>query len=92
MKYIKPVGDRTTEISMFLNRRNLMRLLCLAAIFMGIALGGCDLRKVDASAETNSKKDSNMESIQANTIIENKIPPLDAAAPPETETATFALG
>jgi hypothetical protein len=92
MKYIKPAGDQPTEIYTFLNRRNLMKLLCLAAICMGIALGGCDLRKVDASAETNSKKDSNMESIQVTTTLKNKIPPIDAAAAAETETATFALG
>ncbi len=92
MKYNKPAGDQPTEIYTFLNRRNLMKLLCLAAICMGIALGGCDLRKADASAETNSEKDSNMKSIQANTIIENKIPPIDAAPAAETETATFALG
>jgi hypothetical protein len=64
----------------------------LAAICLGFALGGCDFREVDASAETNSKKESNMESIQPTTTIQHKIPPIDAAALPETETATFALG
>jgi len=92
MKYNKPAGDRPTEINTFIHRRNLMKLLCLAAICLGFALGSCDLRKVDASAETNSKKESNMESIQPTTTIQNKIPPIDAAVLPETETATFALG
>jgi len=92
MKHIKPAGDQLTEIYTFRNRRNLIKLLCWAAVCLGVALAGCDLRKVDASAETNSRKDSNMESTQATTMIENKIPPLDAAAAAETETATFALG
>jgi hypothetical protein len=92
MKYNKPAGDRPTEINTFIHRRNLMNLLCVAAICMGLAISACDFRKVDASAETNSKKDSNMESTQSVTTIQNKLPPIDAAVLPETETATFALG
>jgi len=92
MKYPKPAGDQPPEIYPLLNRRNLMKLLCLAAICIGLAISACDFRKVDASAETNSKKESNMESIQTTTTIKNKIPPIDAAVLPEAETATFALG
>ncbi|MBW2431332.1 MAG: hypothetical protein JRF56_20435 [Deltaproteobacteria bacterium] len=69
-----------------------MKLFCLAVISMGFAIGGCDFRKIDASAETNSKKEGNMESIQSASTIEHKIPPIDTAAIPETDTATFALG
>ena len=92
MKYNKPAGDRPTEIYTFIHRRKLIRLLCLAAVCLGFALGGCDLRKVDASAETNSKKESNMEAIQTTTTNQHQIPPIDAAVLPDTETATFALG
>jgi hypothetical protein len=92
MKYNKPAGDRPSEIHTFIHRRNLIKLLCLAAICLGFALGGCDFREVDASAESTSKKDSNMESVQSATTIQYNIPPIDAAAPAETETATFALG
>jgi hypothetical protein len=92
MKYLKSAGHQTPENYPILHRRSLVMLLGLAAICMGLALGGCDLRKVDASAETNSKKDSNMDSLQANTSLENKIPPIDEAVARETETATFALG
>ena len=69
-----------------------MKLLCLAVIGMGLAIGGCDFHKVDASADTSSIKEGNMESTQSTTTVQSKIPPLDAAALPETETATFALG
>lgn len=56
------------------------------------AISACDFRKVDALAETNSKKESNMETIQSTTTIQYKIPPIDAAALPEIESATFAMG
>lgn len=92
MKYFKPAGDRLTEIYTFIHRRNLMTLFCLAAICLGLALGGCGTRKFDASAETNSKKENKMESIQTTITIQHKIPPIDAAVLPGTETAMFALG
>ena len=69
-----------------------MRWLYLAAICISLAAGGCDFRKVDASEKTDNKKESSMESTQTDTTIQNKIPPIDAAVSPETETATFALG
>ena len=92
MKYYKPAGDQPTEIYRYINRRNLMKLFCLAVISMGFAIGGCDFREFDASAETNSKKEGNMESIQSASTIQYKIPPIDAVTTPEIETATFALG
>jgi hypothetical protein len=92
MKCFKSAEDKPTEIYTFTNRRNLMILLCLAVICMGFAIGACDFREVDASAQTSSKKEGNMESIQSTTTIQQKIPPIDAATLPETETATFALG
>ncbi len=69
-----------------------MMLLCLAAIGIGLAISACDFRKGHASAETNTRKDSNMESTQLAKTIQYKIPPIDAAAPAEIVTATFALG
>ena len=92
MKYRKSIADKPAGIYMLANRWKLMMLLCLAAIYIGLAASACDFRKVDASAETNSKKEGNMESIQSTTTIQHKIPPIDAAVLPETETATFALG
>ena len=92
MKTLKPAGDQSSEIYTYINRRNLMKLFCLAVISMGFAIGGCDFRKIDASAETNSKKEGNMESIQSASTIQYKIPPIDAVTTPEIETATFALG
>lgn len=88
----KQAADQQTESNLFANRRNPLKLICLGFIFMGLALAGCDSGNVDASAQTTSKEKSNMESIQSTTTVQHKIPPIDAAAFPETETATFAMG
>jgi hypothetical protein len=76
----------------YINRHNLMKPLSITVLFLSFAISACDFGKVEASAEINSKKESNMESIQSATTIQTKIPPIDAAAFPEFETATFAMG
>ena len=92
MNYAKSAGGRPSKIFIVAECRHLMKLLCLAAICMGLAISACDFREVDASAETTSKKERNMESIQTSTTTKNKIPPIDAVVPGEIETATFAMG
>ena len=76
----------------FTNRHNLMILASITVLFLSFAISACDFGKVEASAEINSKKESNMESIQSTTTIQHKIPPIDATASTETATATFAMG
>ena len=76
----------------FIYRHNLMKLFCLAGILVSLAISACDFRKVEAQTETNSKKESNMESIQSITTIQQNLPPIDAVTAPQIETATFALG
>ena len=76
----------------FINRHNLIILASVTVLFLSFAISACDFRKIDASAETNSKKESNMETIQSTTTIQYKIPPIDAAALTEIETATFGMG
>ena len=92
MTNAKSAGHRSFLFSSFANRRNLLGMSYLAAIFIGFALGGCDTGKVDAAAEINTKGQNHMESIQTTTTIQNKIPPIDAAISTGTETATFAMG
>jgi len=59
---------------------------------MIFAICACGFHKVDAQTETNSRKASNMETLQFGTTAQHTIPPIDAATASETETATFALG
>lgn len=92
MKYFESAGNQSTEICTFMNRRNLMKLFYLAGISMALAIGACDFRKIDTPAQTNSKKESSMESIQTTQSIQNKIPLIDSATYDEIQTATFALG
>ena len=92
MKYTNTGVNNPAELYIFANHGKLMQLLCLTAICMGLAISGCDLGTVDASAGKNAKKESNMETIQPTTTIQPKIPPIDAVVIPEIETATFAMG
>ena len=92
METFKPAGNQQTVFNILASRRRLPKLICLAVILMGFVLGGCDFDKVEAQTETNSKEESNMESIPTTTTIQNKIPPIDAAVSTETATATFAMG
>jgi hypothetical protein len=92
MESINLKGDQSTGKSNNANCRHLKKLLLLTAIYIGFAISACDFRDVDASAESNSKRDNNMESIQNSTTIQNKMPPIDVAVPSEIKTATFAMG
>ena len=92
MKNYKPAANQQTDFNLFVNRHSLLQFLCLAAVFGGFVLGGCDFSQVDAAAQKTSKEESNMESIQSTTTIQHIIPPIDAAVIPEIATATFAMG
>ena len=92
MKYRKSTGKKPTKEYTFIARRDFMKLACIAVLCISFAISACDFREVEAQTETNSRKDSNMESIQSATTTQHHIPPIDAVTAPEIETATFALG
>ncbi len=92
MKLPKHVEARQKDARSYLCRGKLLKLFISMTIFLGLALVGCDTRKVDASAESNKKKENNMESLQTTTTLKNKIPPIDAEVLTNTKTATFAMG
>ncbi len=92
MKHPKPVEARQKEARSYLCRGKLLKLFISMTIFLGLALVGCDTHKVDASAESNKKKENNMESLQTTTTTKSKIPPIDAEVLANTKTATFAMG
>ena len=90
MKCIYTNVDQETDIYTYLSRRSLMKLIGLSAIGMGLGIGACDHSNADSAAATEIKKGSKMESSKS--TIKTRIPTVDAAAPAETRTATFALG
>ena len=92
MKPIQTNGHQETETYTYLSRRSLMKLIGLSAFGMGLWISACDHSNADSATTTEIKKGSKMESTKSNATIETRIPPIDAAAPTETSTATFALG
>jgi len=90
MKYINVNGNQETDIYTYLSRRSLMKLIGLSAIGMGLGISACDHSNADSAAATEIKKGNKMESSKS--TIKTRIPTVDAAAPAETRTATFALG
>lgn len=92
MNIFKPAREQATDMHPFTTRRSLLKLFGLGGIIVSLAIGACDFRKVEAQTETNSKKESNMQSVQSVTTIQQNIPPIDSVTPPDLETATFALG
>jgi hypothetical protein len=60
-----------------------------ALIVVGVALWACDSRRSEVTSVSATKEIHAMEAARSHTI---PIPPIDAAAPARTETATFALG
>ena len=93
MKCINVNGDQETEIYTYMSRRCLMKLIGLSTFGMGLWISACDHSSADSAPTTEIKKESEMESTKLNATNNNtRIPPIDAAAPAETSTATFALG
>jgi hypothetical protein len=92
MKCIYANGDQETEIYTYLSRRNLVKLIGLSTFGMGLWISACDHSNADSAPRAEIKKEHKMESTQSNVTIKTRISPIDAAAPAETSTATFALG
>ena len=92
MKPIHANGHQMTEIYTYLSRRSLMKLIGLSTFGMGLGISACNLSNADSAPTAKIKKENKMKSTQSDATIETRIPPIDAAAPAETSTATFALG
>ena len=92
MKSIHPNSDRKIKIRTDPTRHSLMKLLVLLSFGTGLWFSGCDHRNADSALTMKVKKEGKMESTTATATIQKRLPSLDAAAPAETSTATFALG
>jgi hypothetical protein len=85
-------GDQETKIYAYLSRRNMMKLLGLSTFGMNLWISGCNQTNAGSALTGKAKKKGKMESNNSIATIKKKLPALDAAAPVETRTATFALG
>ena len=90
MKCINANGHQETETDTYLSRRSLMKLIGLS--ILGLWISACDYSNADSAPTAEIKEKSKMESTKSNATIKARIPTIDAAAPAETSTATFALG
>ena len=85
-------GNQETDIYWYLSRRSLMKLIVLSAFGLGFWISACDRSAADSAPRGEIKKGNKMESTKVNSTMNSEIPAIDAAAPAETRTATFALG
>ena len=92
MKPIHANGHKETEIYTYLSRRSLMTLIVLSTFGMGLWISACDQSNADSALMAEIKEKRKMESTKSNSTMNYVIPAIDAAAPAETRTATFALG
>ena len=92
MKSVNSNVDQDTKIYTYLSRRSLMKWIGLSTFGMGVWMSGCDHRSTDSALTMDVKKETKMESIATIGKKSTIRPSLDAAAPAETKTATFALG
>lgn len=66
--------------------------LNLKVVIVGISLVGLVLGAASLSSKINSVEEKSAMDVTTNTAPGAAIPPIDASAPAQTETATFALG
>jgi hypothetical protein len=92
MKPIHNNRDQETKIYAYLSRRSLMKLLGISTFGMGLWISGCNQSNADSALTRKVKKEGKMESTKSIATIQKRLPSLDAAAPAETRTASFALG
>jgi hypothetical protein len=92
MNYSDTTGDQRAKLYIYLNRRGLLKLICIAVLGTGLLVSGCDHASLDPSQNRNAKENNNMESVSVTSDIRQQIPPLDILQPQELKTATFALG
>ena len=67
----------------------IMRLVIAGIVLIIVVLGLVGGGYINLSNLTKEKSEMDLETTS---VLETTIPPIDAAAPAETETATFALG
>jgi len=92
MKYTRGNQKGSFAVYTYLNRRSLIKLVCMVALGSGLWISACDHPSVDPSQKTAATENKTMKSVLSTAHIGRQIPPLDLSQPQEVKTATFALG
>jgi hypothetical protein len=92
MKFTCATKEGAASIYNYLNRCNLIQLVCMIALGSGFWLSACDHPSVDPPQKTAATENKTMKSALSTADIRPQIPPLDLFQPQGVKTATFALG
>jgi hypothetical protein len=84
--------EQRTKAYAFLNRRRLLKLICMVGLGPCLLISACDHPGLDPSPKHKNTGNNKMESTLATSDTRQHIPPLDVMQPQEIKTATFALG
>ena len=76
----------------FPNSLILTKVFVFSCLVFALFLYACDIAGAEKKTLKTTKEGKTMETAKRETQFAAAIPPIDAAAPKETETATFALG
>lgn len=88
----KKVSNTTTVEPTVLSRRSFMKEMGLASLGCALFLSPWNLTVRNTFGTIQIQESKTMRLAQQSTIADRSIPPIDAAAPAVTETATFAMG
>ena len=92
MKNTRASKEGSSASYSYLNRRSLIKVVCLVALGSGFWISACDQSRVDPPKKTAAKENKPMKSALSTAEIRQQIPPLDLSQPQEVKTVTFALG
>ena len=96
----KKASNRTTDEPTVLNRRSFIKEVGIASVGYALFLRPWNLYAWNNAQGNNARLGTKQETKTMNlaqqssqsTAADRTIPPIDAAAPKKTETATFAMG
>jgi hypothetical protein len=69
-----------------------MKFLSVSILGMFLWINACNFNDIGKDPTAKPERENNMGTLKSNSNPVSKIPPIDAALPANTETATFALG
>lgn len=92
MNYSLANKKGSTAVLTYLNRRSLIKLVCMVALGSGFWISACDHRSPDPPQKAEATENKTMKSALSTADSRQPIPPLDLWQPQVIRTATFALG
>ena len=92
MKQFQPTRAHPEQFNISSHRPFIVFLIILLVVFTGAFIGACSSGTSDHSVKPKEEQENKMSSKTIHATDNQNKPPIDAAAPSDTLTATFALG